>query len=145
MPTYRNAHAKLKKWIYDIQYPGNRFEFDIISNDFWSSTIWAIQIQVSFPGVENPKNPRIQPSDEQFWTLYWTVFGSLLNLKKSRRILAMSFFFASHWFGQAITSLFGVRRFELEFSIKLFVKYFRGWFITSCESILGVAEAVVKS
>ena len=52
---------------------------------------------------------------------------------------------ASYWFGQAITSLFGVRRFEPEFSIRLFVKYFRGWFITNCESILGVAEAVVKS
>ena len=48
MPTYRNAHAKLKKWIYDIQYPGNRFESVIISNDFWSSTIWAIRIHVSF-------------------------------------------------------------------------------------------------
>ena len=56
-------------------------------------------------------------------------------------------FFASacYWFGHAITSLFGARRFELEFSIRLFVKYFRGWVITSCESIRGVADAVVKS
>ena len=31
---------------------------------FSGATIWAIQIQVSFPGVKNPKNPGIQPNDE---------------------------------------------------------------------------------
>jgi len=36
--TYPNAHANAKKWIFDTQYPRNRFEFGIISNDFWSST-----------------------------------------------------------------------------------------------------------
>ena len=40
--VHQNAHANAKKWIFDIQYPGNRFEFGIVSNDFWSSTIWAI-------------------------------------------------------------------------------------------------------
>ena len=40
MSTYPNAHANAKKGIFDIQYPGNQFEFGIILNDFWSSTIW---------------------------------------------------------------------------------------------------------
>ena len=31
---YPNAHANAEKMIFDIQYPGNRFEFGIISNDF---------------------------------------------------------------------------------------------------------------
>ena len=54
MSTYPNAHANAKKWIFDIQYPGNRFEFGIISNDFWSSTIWAIQIEFPLQEFENP-------------------------------------------------------------------------------------------
>jgi len=29
-----DAHAKVKKWIFDVQFPGNWFEFDIIGNDF---------------------------------------------------------------------------------------------------------------
>ena len=44
MPTYSNAHAKVEKWIFEVQFPGNWFEFDIIVNNFWSSTIWVIQI-----------------------------------------------------------------------------------------------------
>ena len=44
MSTYPNTHAKLKKWIFEIQFPGNWFESDIVGNDFWSSSIWAIQI-----------------------------------------------------------------------------------------------------
>ena len=63
MTTYLNAHAKVKKLISDVQFSGNQFELGIIENDFWSSTIWAIQIQVSFPEFENPKNPGIQPID----------------------------------------------------------------------------------
>ena len=43
MPTYLNAHAKVKKWIFEVQFPGNWFKFGIIGNDFWSSTFWAIQ------------------------------------------------------------------------------------------------------
>ena len=62
MPTYLNAHAKLNKWIYDIQYPGNRFESDIILNDFWSSTIWASHFRLLLNEVETPKNPGIQPN-----------------------------------------------------------------------------------
>ena len=61
MPTYLNAHAKLNKWIYDIQYPGNRFESDIILNDFWSSTIWASHFRLLLNEVDTPKNPGIQP------------------------------------------------------------------------------------
>ena len=29
------------KFIFDIQFPGNRFELGITENDFWSSIIWA--------------------------------------------------------------------------------------------------------
>ena len=61
MSTYPNAHAKTKKSISDIQFPGNQFELGITENDFWNSIIRAIQIQVSFPEFENPKNPGIQP------------------------------------------------------------------------------------
>ena len=38
---------KFIKGIFGVQFPGNLFEFDIILNDFWRSTICAIQIQVS--------------------------------------------------------------------------------------------------
>ena len=44
MPTYSNTHAKVKNWIFDVRLSGNRFEFGIIGNDFWSSTIWVFQI-----------------------------------------------------------------------------------------------------
>ena len=64
MSTYTNSHAKLKKLISDVQFPRNGFELGIIENDFWSSIIWAIQIQVSFPEFENPKNPGIQPNHD---------------------------------------------------------------------------------
>ena len=62
MSTHSNAHANAKKCIFDSQFPGNWFEFGIIENDFWSSTIWAIQIQDSFAGFKNPKIPGIQPT-----------------------------------------------------------------------------------
>ena len=39
MPTYSNAHAKVKKWIFDAHFPGNWIEFGIKQNDFWGSTI----------------------------------------------------------------------------------------------------------
>ena len=61
MSTYPNAHAKVKKWIFKVQFPGNWIKFDIIVNDFWSSIIWAIQIEVSFAGLKNPEIPGIQP------------------------------------------------------------------------------------
>ena len=65
IPTYPNLQAKIKKMISDIQFPGNRFELGTIKNYFWSSTIWAKQIQVSFPEFENPKAPRIQLINEK--------------------------------------------------------------------------------
>ena len=43
-PTYPNAHEKVRYWIFDVQFSGNRSEISIILNDFWSSTIWPIQI-----------------------------------------------------------------------------------------------------
>ena len=50
----------MRGWIptrnyWDIHFPGNRFEFGIISNDFWSSTIWACHIPLLLNEVENPK------------------------------------------------------------------------------------------
>ena len=83
MSTYLNAHAKIKKLIFDIQFPGNRFQLGIIKNDFWSSTIWAIQIQASFPEFKNPKNPGIQPIHElkmDRFQLWPTKFGVVLSL-----------------------------------------------------------------
>ena len=62
--TYPNAHANAKTSIFDIQYQGNRFEFGIILIHFWSSTIWAIQIQFSFYEFENPKNPCMKISSK---------------------------------------------------------------------------------
>ena len=61
MSTYSNAHAKVKNWIFAVQFPGNCFTFSIILNDFWSSTICGIRNQFSFAQFKNPKNPGIQP------------------------------------------------------------------------------------
>ena len=66
MSTYTNTHAKVKNWIFEIQFPGNWFEFGIIGNDFWSSTIWATQIHFFFAEFKNPKIPGIQPNYYQF-------------------------------------------------------------------------------
>ena len=65
MSTYSNAHENAGKCIFYVQFPRNSSEFSIIASDFWSSTTWAIQIQVSFPGVENTKNLGIQPTYER--------------------------------------------------------------------------------
>ena len=64
MPTYSNAHAKVKKWIFNAHFPRNWFEFDIILNDFSSSTIGDTQIQFLFTVFQNPKNPGIHPKYE---------------------------------------------------------------------------------
>ena len=70
MSIYPNAHAKVDNWISENQFPENWFEFGIVWNDFWSSAIWGIQIQVSFAAFKNHKNPEIQPNDgTQFSTL----------------------------------------------------------------------------
>ena len=63
VPSHSNAHAKVKNWIFDAEFPGKLFEFGIILNDFWSSTIRGIQINTTLAELENPKNPGIQPSD----------------------------------------------------------------------------------
>jgi len=52
---------KSSKKDFQFLVPGNWFEFGIIENDFSSSIIWAIQIQVSFAGLKNRKNPGVQP------------------------------------------------------------------------------------
>ena len=62
MYTYSNAHAHTQTWIFYVQFLGNRIIVGVIPNDFWSSTIWVIQIQVPFTGIKNPKNPGIQPT-----------------------------------------------------------------------------------
>ena len=62
--NYPNAHAKVKTWIFNLEVPGNRFEFGFISNDFWSFAIWNIRIQVSFTEFKNPEIPRIQ---SRYW------------------------------------------------------------------------------
>ena len=56
-PPTQTPTQMLKKCISDVQFQGNGSEFKIISNDFWSSTIWAVQIQVSSREVKNPKIP----------------------------------------------------------------------------------------
>ena len=61
MFTNPDAYANAEKWNFDVQSPGNWFEFGIIGNDFWSSTISAFQIQVSFAVFKNPKIPGSQP------------------------------------------------------------------------------------
>ena len=58
VPTYPNAHTKVKKWIFELRFQGNWFEFIVIVNDFWSSTILAIQIKVSFAGFKILKFPK---------------------------------------------------------------------------------------
>ena len=56
LPTF-HAHANILMWIFHLWLPENWFEFGIFLNDFKSSTISAIQIQISFLGVEIAKNP----------------------------------------------------------------------------------------
>ena len=80
MPTYPNAYAKVKKWIFDVRFPGNCFEFDMILNDFWSSTFWAIQIKVSFTEFKNPKNPGIQHI--YLVDLFWPQFDPIITFIK---------------------------------------------------------------
>ena len=72
MSTYPNAYAKVEKYIFDSQLQGNWFEIGIIENEFWSSLIWAIQIQHLFAGFENPKIPGIQPSQKYRYNL-WSI------------------------------------------------------------------------
>ena len=61
IPVHANAYPKVQKWICDVEFPGNWFVLGINENDFSSATIWAIQIQLSFPELKNPQIPGIQP------------------------------------------------------------------------------------
>ena len=75
-----NAHAKVKKWIFNVEFPRNCFEFDIILNDFWSSPIWDTLIDWDL----NSKNPGIQPNDMELilrksdlcHDLYWYLWST---------------------------------------------------------------------
>ena len=60
------AHAKIKNWIFDFQFPGNSFEFTIVLDDFGGSEIWASWIQISFAEFKNLQNSGIQPTYNQF-------------------------------------------------------------------------------
>ena len=89
-PTYPSAHAKVKKWIFDVELQRNSFKFGIISNDFLSSRIWAFQIEVKFTRFENPKNPGIQPthfvpvSHSKKIPVLYNILKSDLNCRKWR-------------------------------------------------------------
>ena len=67
MSTCSNAHAKVKNGIFDVQFPGNWFGSSSILNDFSRATICAFQIQVSFPGIEDPKIPGIHPNYDRLF------------------------------------------------------------------------------
>ena len=72
-----------------------RFEFSIISNDFWSSKIWAIHIQIAFPGVEIAKNPGIQPTDQvsKIWSTRSSAGAEMIifrNFRKWKFVLVMA-------------------------------------------------------
>ena len=98
MSTYSNAHAKIKNWIFDVQFPGNWFGFSIISHNFWSPTICAIRIQFPFAQFKNSKSPGIQPSHSVSSTLsngrlipsYGPLIPSMISLLKRWYLGAMS-------------------------------------------------------
>ena len=62
MPTYSNAHTKVKKWIFHFKFRENWLEIDIISNQFWSSSIRDTQNRLLYNQVKHTQNPDIQPS-----------------------------------------------------------------------------------
>ena len=86
MPAYPNAHAKVKKCIWEVKFPENWFEFGIIEHDFLRSTIWAIQIQILFSESKNPKNPWIQPTDNASFFKYFSSLGYLPLLEQLSKI-----------------------------------------------------------
>ena len=112
MSTYPNAHAK--KWIFNVEFPRNCHGFDIISNDFRSSSIWDTQIVVSFAGTEIRKNPGIQPI-YTVWMMddngpnvrpvfYWLNLNEkVINLDEL--VLMISFWFDSNRFFNSKTGL----------------------------------------
>ena len=69
MSTYSNTHAKVKKCIFDFNFPVNWFDFGIIENVFWGSNIRGYQIQDSFDGFKSPKIPGIQPNHRLIFIL----------------------------------------------------------------------------
>ena len=62
--NYSIAHAKVQKWIFDAQFLGNKFEFGIIRNDFWSSTSYSDWNFVRW--VQKARN-----SAQQYFNLQW--------------------------------------------------------------------------
>ena len=69
------------KWIFDSNFPGNWFKIGIIGHYFSSSTIWAIEFEVSFPGVENTQNPRIHPKYAKWLPLVYATVDRIVSLK----------------------------------------------------------------
>ena len=57
---------KSQKVDFQRQFRRYLLDFGIILNDFWSSSIWAIHIQVSITEFRNPENPGIQPNYNEF-------------------------------------------------------------------------------
>ena len=57
MSTYANAHAKVKKWIFNVELPRNWFEFGIILKLYNLSYSDSRFIR----WFKNPKIPGIQP------------------------------------------------------------------------------------
>ena len=74
--THFNTHAKVKNRIFDAKFPGNRFEFGIISNYFLYSTIWANH-SLSLKILKIPEfNLHIPDS---IWAFIFAVMGKSLN------------------------------------------------------------------
>ena len=57
-----------KKSILHVQFPRNSPKFGITLNDFCSSTIWAIPIQVSLTEFKHPRIPGIPPNYRTKWS-----------------------------------------------------------------------------
>jgi len=57
MSTYSNAHAKVKKCIFDFNFPGNWFEFGIIENVFGAQTSEVFRFKIHSMGSKVLKFP----------------------------------------------------------------------------------------
>ena len=60
------AYTKIKQGILDFNFPENSFKFNIVLDDFGSSKIWGIRIEISFAEFKNLENSGIQPTYDQF-------------------------------------------------------------------------------
>ena len=61
-PTYSNAHAKVKKFIFNVQFPGDRFGMGIIFKDFLKLFNLSYLDKSFIHWVKKFQNPGIQPS-----------------------------------------------------------------------------------